>query len=254
MDSQPGGRYGTQLPQRSSTLASPSELRRSPSATSINSDAHLDSHSIPGHSSSLADHSQPLSESSLAAPTQFNRSGYSQEQRQRSTSSRSDDTHTRSNHNQYSNYQYLQQQQQQQQSLVPVSVCAECGNNVTGQFVRALGVVFHKDCFRCKVCSSTFFYRSRGCPALRITCETLATKYPPCSHSYISDKGGAHQPLIDHALFYPESPRFSMHPSSHKTPLDLRSRKCIPNSSITWVYPLTPQVPTALIHFDLFQI
>jgi len=150
MSSQPGGRYGTQLPQRSSTHPSPSELHRSPSTTSITSNAHLDSRSMPGHSSSLADHSQLSPSSSLAAPAQFNRYAYSQEQ-QRSTSSHSDDTHTRSNHNQYSSHQYQQQQQQQQQSPVPLAVCAKCSNNVTGQFVRALGVVFHKDCFRCKV-------------------------------------------------------------------------------------------------------
>ena len=215
MDSQPGGRYGTQLPHRSSTLASPSELRRSPSSTSINTDARLDLRSMPGYSSSLADHSQPLSESTLVAPTQFNRSGYSQEQW--STSSRSDDTHTRSNPNQYSNHQYLQQHQQQQLSPVSVSVCAACGNNMTGQFVRALGVVFHKDCFRCKVCPCPFFYHSCGPPALPITCETLATKYPPCSHSYISIREGIHQASIDHVFLYPEPPRFSTHISSHKT-------------------------------------
>ena len=146
MSSQPGGRYGTQLPQRSSTLASPSELRRSPSATSINSDAHVDSRSMPGHSSSSAGHSHLSPQSSLAASAQFNWS------QQWSTSSYSDDTHTHSNHNQYPIHQYSQQQQQQQQSPVSGSVCAECGNNVTGQFVRALGAVFHKDCFRCKAC------------------------------------------------------------------------------------------------------
>ena len=177
MNSQPGGRYGTQLPQRSSTLASPSELRRSPSGTSINGDAHLDSRSMPGHSSSLADYSKSLPESLLAASAQFNRSAYSQEQQhQRSTPSHSDDTPARSNHSQYSNHQQQQQQQQQQLSPVSGSVCAGCGNNVTGQFVRALGVVFHKDCFRCKVWLCLFFGYSRGSSALRCTCETLAAK------------------------------------------------------------------------------
>jgi hypothetical protein len=31
------------------------------------------------------------------------------------------------------------------------SACASCGKVVTGQFVRALGVVFHKACFTCNV-------------------------------------------------------------------------------------------------------
>jgi hypothetical protein len=31
------------------------------------------------------------------------------------------------------------------------TVCAACGSMVTGQFVRALGVVFHKACFTCNV-------------------------------------------------------------------------------------------------------
>lgn len=166
MNSQPGGRYGTQLPQRSSTLATPSELRRSPSSTSINGDAHLDSRSMPGHSTSPADLSLLSLSSSFTASAQFNRFAHPQEQQQRSTSSHSDDTHTRSNHNQYSSHQYLQQQQQQL-SPVSVSVCAECSSNVTGQFVRALGVVFHKDCFRCKVCPYHLFCHSRRSPVLR---------------------------------------------------------------------------------------
>lgn len=33
-------------------------------------------------------------------------------------------------------------------------LCASCGNVVAGQFVRALGVVFHKACFTCKDCNS----------------------------------------------------------------------------------------------------
>ena len=168
MSSQSGARYGTQLPQRSSTLATPGELHRSPSSTSINGDAHLDSRSMPGHSSSPNDYSQLSPSSSLAASVQFNRFAYSQEQQQRSTSSASDDTHTRSNHNQYPSHQYQQQQQQQQQlSPVSVSVCAECSNNVTGQFVRALGVVFHKDCFRCKVCPCRPSCHSHPPPVLR---------------------------------------------------------------------------------------
>ncbi len=168
MNSQPGARYGTQLPQRSSTLASPSELHRSPSSTSINGDAHLDSRSMPGHSSSPTDYSQLSPSSSLAASVQFNRFAYPQEQQQWSTSSHSDDTHTRSNHNQYSSHQHLQQQQQQQPlSPASVSVCAKCSNNVTGQFVRALGVVFHKDCFRCKVCPCHPPCHSRRPPVLR---------------------------------------------------------------------------------------
>lgn len=42
-----------------------------------------------------------------------------------------------------SGYAQLQSQSQ--------AVCAKCSNAVTGQFVRALGVVFHRACFTCKV-------------------------------------------------------------------------------------------------------
>lgn len=31
------------------------------------------------------------------------------------------------------------------------SMCAKCGLPMTGQFVRALGTVYHLDCFRCQV-------------------------------------------------------------------------------------------------------
>ena len=185
MNSQSGRCYDAQLPQRSPTLASPSELRRSPSSTSINGDAYLDSRdSMPSHS---------------------------------------DDTHTRSNHNQYSSHQDLQQQPQQPQqpqSPVALSVCAECSNNVTGQFVRALGVVFHKDCFRCKVCPYRLFCHSWGSPAPWKCCETLAAKYPPNSryHNYISNVEGTNQPPIGHALVYLASPVLSMHMNSHKIP------------------------------------
>ncbi|KAG8835563.1 hypothetical protein FRC17_002483 [Serendipita sp. 399] len=34
------------------------------------------------------------------------------------------------------------------------TICDACGNVVTGQFVRALGVVFHKACFTCRDCKS----------------------------------------------------------------------------------------------------
>lgn len=37
------------------------------------------------------------------------------------------------------------------------TVCAACGSTVTGQFVRALGVVFHKACFTCNACSLLSF-------------------------------------------------------------------------------------------------
>lgn len=60
---------------------------------------------------------------------------------------------------------FPQQQQQQQPAVtassrdraapVPASrkdqLCDACGKPMTGQFVRALGVVFHLDCFRCRV-------------------------------------------------------------------------------------------------------
>ena len=32
-------------------------------------------------------------------------------------------------------------------------ICQKCGENLTGQFVRALGGTFHLDCFRCRVSS-----------------------------------------------------------------------------------------------------
>lgn len=36
--------------------------------------------------------------------------------------------------------------------------CNKCGENLTGQFVRALGGTFHLDCFRCQVCKVLFCY------------------------------------------------------------------------------------------------
>jgi len=33
-------------------------------------------------------------------------------------------------------------------------ICKKCGEPLTGQFVRALGGIFHLDCFRCRVGSS----------------------------------------------------------------------------------------------------
>lgn len=56
-----------------------------------------------------------------------------------------------------------QSQQQQQQPPAPASshrrtsqLCAKCNSPMTGQFVRALGTVFHLDCFRCQVCLPSF--------------------------------------------------------------------------------------------------
>lgn len=58
----------------------------------------------------------------------------------------------------------VQQQHQQQMAALPSSptskeirssrrdqLCDACGKPMSGQFVRALGVVFHLDCFRCRV-------------------------------------------------------------------------------------------------------
>ena len=42
-------------------------------------------------------------------------------------------------------------QQQKERSGRREQSCDACGKPMTGQFVRALGVVFHLDCFRCKV-------------------------------------------------------------------------------------------------------
>lgn len=43
----------------------------------------------------------------------------------------------------------------------PKKVCAKCGSPIAGQFVRAMGMTYHIDCFRCaecnKPCSSKFF-------------------------------------------------------------------------------------------------
>lgn len=36
-------------------------------------------------------------------------------------------------------------------SAVSSQQCSACGQPMTGQFVRALGTVYHLDCFRCKV-------------------------------------------------------------------------------------------------------
>lgn len=41
-------------------------------------------------------------------------------------------------------------------------ICAACGLPMTGQFVRALGTVYHLDCFRCKVGASLFISSSLG--------------------------------------------------------------------------------------------
>lgn len=38
---------------------------------------------------------------------------------------------------------------------VQQTLCASCGSIVAGQFVRALGVVFHKTCFTCNVSYGT---------------------------------------------------------------------------------------------------
>jgi hypothetical protein len=245
MNLQPAARYAPHLPQRSPTFPPPNELRRSPSATSINSDAHLASSSMPGHSLLSADYPQHSSSSSLTASAHLNRSPVTQEHQQWSPSSHSDDTHTRSNHIQYYTNQQQQQQQQHQLSPVPTSVCGECSNNVTGQFVRALGAVFHKDCFRCKARPSLPFAHNYPSLALRITRELLAARQTPHSHSYISNGELPHSITI--LLCLPP-----IHTSFRETP-DLCSRSSIPNLSITGI-PLSHQAPAPLMHFDLFQI
>ena len=38
-------------------------------------------------------------------------------------------------------------------SALPSQPCAGCSQPMSGQFVRALGTVYHLECFRCRVCS-----------------------------------------------------------------------------------------------------
>lgn len=35
--------------------------------------------------------------------------------------------------------------------------CTACGKAMAGAFVRALGAVYHLNCFKCLVCDVTFF-------------------------------------------------------------------------------------------------
>lgn len=37
-----------------------------------------------------------------------------------------------------------------------IRVCKKCGEPLMGQFVRALGGTFHLECFKCRVCLSSF--------------------------------------------------------------------------------------------------
>jgi hypothetical protein len=41
-------------------------------------------------------------------------------------------------------------------SAINAQPCSGCGLPMTGQFVRALGTVYHLDCFRCKVSNTSF--------------------------------------------------------------------------------------------------
>jgi len=54
-------------------------------------------------------------------------------------------------------------------------ICISCGKVIKGQFVRALGEIYHLDCFRCidcdEICVSKFFpYKEDG--ITRPLCET----------------------------------------------------------------------------------
>lgn len=42
-------------------------------------------------------------------------------------------------------------------STVSAQPCSSCGLTMSGQFVRALGNVYHLDCFRCRVCGLSLF-------------------------------------------------------------------------------------------------
>lgn len=63
--------------------------------------------------------------------------------------------------------------------------CAKCGQTMTGQFVRALGTVYHLDCFRCqdcnKVVASKFFPVDAGLDG--------KTQYPLCETDYFRRLG-----------------------------------------------------------------
>ncbi|KAI9618934.1 hypothetical protein H4Q26_012191 [Puccinia striiformis f. sp. tritici PST-130] len=68
----------------------------------------------------------------------------------------------------------------------PRQPCAKCRQSMTGQFVRALGTVYHLNCFRCqdcgKVVASKFFPVDSGSPDGR-------TQYPLCETDYFRRLG-----------------------------------------------------------------
>ncbi|MBW0502961.1 hypothetical protein O181_042676 [Austropuccinia psidii MF-1] len=67
----------------------------------------------------------------------------------------------------------------------PRQPCAKCGQSMTGQFVRALGTVYHLDCFRCqdcgKVVASKFFPVDQT--------QDGKSQYPLCETDYFRRLG-----------------------------------------------------------------
>ncbi|CAE7227389.1 unnamed protein product [Rhizoctonia solani] len=116
---------------------------RTPPGSPRNPAASLQANS-PGHSPS------PSPSPGYLAPAPGSRPGTPSGSRLPSGSARSDDSHTLLSPSVMSAHP---PSSTTSHSSGP-NVCSACGQPMTAQFVRALGTVFHLECFRCKDCNS----------------------------------------------------------------------------------------------------
>ncbi|KAJ1306698.1 hypothetical protein OPQ81_007690 [Rhizoctonia solani] len=103
--------------------------------------------SSPGHSPSPSPSPSP----GYLAPASGSRPSTPSGSRMPSGSARSDDSHTLLSPSAMSGG--LAPSSTTSHSTAP-NICSACGQPMTAQFVRALGTVFHLECFRCKDCNS----------------------------------------------------------------------------------------------------
>ncbi len=92
-----------------------------------------------------------------------------------------------------------------------VRVCQKCGEQLTGQFVRALDGTFHLDCFKCRVGSPPSSLPSSPlrdlCPAratitnILLACRIVDRLLPPSSSLLTMKKGVANIPCARPTTF-----------------------------------------------------
>lgn len=87
-------------------------------------------------------------------------------------------------------------------------ICHKCGEQLTGQFVRALDGTFHLDCFKCRVSSPTptYFPRSSTLLGLQqliplLEHRIVARSLPPSSSQPMTRKGVVNIPCVRLTIF-----------------------------------------------------